>query len=545
MKKKSIFSQISTKPNPDSMKWAGKERSILASVLLWGLWAARLASLLQISKLVFRKTALAIKRATTDKKATRVNVPPMFCEIYYLLWFGVFVTAHLLDVKSPVLNAFIIYYLFESVVWVLYYTVFRRFYEENYSIYHELEYLTVLILIIPTQALGFATLYNDTFRNAISGLLGAGGDATPFPIKILGALFGAIVISMIISAFPSERVKKEYDKSRGFVIGGGDVVSKRLYPALKSAERKIGKIEVLDLDSYTEKQSYVRYFKTESELISHLCDRLDDDTVVWVETPTGTHVDYLRRLLKSDVRLIALEKPIACDKDDIAFVKQAITDGETRDKIFFLSYYTLEKALPLNMLFAYNEMYRKYLDIEDEYLLKNWRMAIGSLVGAKVVIHEGADAREWVGEDGGHLFETFIHNVLVASLIVGRPSGWDNVKLAKNKETEVEAIELSASVMGAPVILSQKKGVSDAEKTRYAHFEFSDGAVDVDLEAQCARVRLDKLGKTVRVKVKDEYRAKYSIMTDLVMRCYDGELCSREVDGLENQIEALEWLSTL
>ena len=42
MKKKSIFSQISTKPNPDSMKWAGKERSILASMLLWGLWAARL-----------------------------------------------------------------------------------------------------------------------------------------------------------------------------------------------------------------------------------------------------------------------------------------------------------------------------------------------------------------------------------------------------------------------------------------------------------------------------------------------------------------------
>ena len=38
---------------------------------------------------------------------------------------------------------------------------------------------------------------------------------------------------------------------------------------------------------------------------------------------------------------------------------------------------------------------------------------------------------------------------------------------------------------------------------------------------------------------------KYSVMADLVMRCYEGELSSDEVDGLENQIECLEWLSNL
>lgn len=527
------------------MKWAGKERSILATVLLWGLWACRVTSLLQISKLIFRKTALLVKRATTDKNATRVNVPPMFCELYYIVWFGVLCTMHLLEVEGIVLNIFIVYYLFESVVWVLYYTVFRRFYEENYSIYHELEYLTVLILIIPTQALGFATLYNDTFRSAISGLLGAGGDATPFPIKILGALFGAIVISMIISAFPSERVKKNYNKSKAFIIGGGDVVAKRLYPALKGADKPYGKVEVLDLDGYGEKQSYVRYFESERAIISHLSEAVDDDSVAWIETPTGAHLSYLRPLLSTSVRLIALEKPIAYTPVDIDYVKDVIRDEENREKIFFLSYYTLEKALPLNMLFSYNERYGKYLDVEDKYIARNWRSHIGTPVSAEVVIHEGKDTREWIKFDGGQLYETFLHNVLIASLVLGRPSGWDNAVMEKSTDGEVQSIELSASVMGAPVKLSQKKGVADAEKCRYGKFEFSDGLIVADFERQSATIRLDRLGKTVTVAVKDTYKIKYSVMADLVMRCYEGELLPSEVDGLENQIEVLEWLATL
>lgn len=545
MKRKSIFSQISTKPSPDSMKWAGKERSILASILLWGLWACRVASLLQIAKLIFRKTVLFFKRATTDKKATRVNVPPMFCEIYYLLWFGLFVTLHLLEIRGNVFNVLIVYYLFESVVWVLYYTVFRRFYEENYSIYHELEYLTVLILIIPTQALGLATLYGETFRNMISGLLGAGGDDTPFTVKVLGALFGAIVISMIISAFPSERVKKAYNKSRALVIGGGDVVANRLYPALRQAERPLARIEVLDLESHPEKQPYARYFPDEKALSAHLHECLDDNAMAWIETPTTTHVPYLRALLKSPVRLIVMEKPIARSREELELVQRVIADEEERERIFFLSYYLLEKALPLNMLCSYNAGYEKYLDVEDEYLAKNWRMVIGTLLRAEVVIHEGQDARRWIDADGGQLYETFLHNVLIASLLVGRPCRWEDVQLSQTKDAQVESIELSATSLGASIRLSQKKGVADGEKRRYARFVFSDGEVEADLEEQRATVRLDKLGRTLHVGVKDFYRGKYVVMTDLALRCYHGECSPRDVDGLTNQLEVLDWFSTL
>ena len=172
-------------------------------------------------------------------------------------------------------------------------------------------------------------------------------------------------------------------------------------------------------------------------------------------------------------------------------------------------------------------------------------MAIGSLKRAKVVIHEGKATREWVNTDGGHFYETFLHNVLIASLIVGRPTNWESVQLKQRKNVEVESIELSASIMGAPIMLSQKKGLSEAEKCRYAIFEFSQGLIEADLEAQNAKVRLNEIGKTISISIKDVYQRKYSVMTDLVMRCYEGELSPHEVDGLENQIESLEWLSAL
>ena len=197
------------------------------------------------------------------------------------------------------------------------------------------------------------------------------------------------------------------------------------------------------------------------------------------------------------------------------------------------------------MLCAYREGYVRYLDIEDEYLTKNWRIVIGTLTRAEVIIHEGEDRRGWVKTDGGHLFETFIHNVLIASLVAGRPSTWEDAVLTQTEEGGVESTHLTASVMGAPIVLSQKKGVPLAEKTRYARFEFTGGLIEVDLEDESARVSLHQIGKSFSISVKELDKRKYSIMSDLVMRCYRGELHARDIDGLENQIECLEWLSSL
>ena len=145
--KKTILSKISTRPSPNALKWAGQEVSILSNILLWTLWACRVMSLLQIAKLIYRKIVTVLHVGTTDKNATRPNVPPMFCEIYFIMWALVFGIGYFLGWQSKFLDALAYYYLFESFVWLLYYTVFRRFYEENYSIYHEMEYFSVVILL--------------------------------------------------------------------------------------------------------------------------------------------------------------------------------------------------------------------------------------------------------------------------------------------------------------------------------------------------------------------------------------------------------------
>ncbi len=136
--KKTILSKISTMPSKNAIKWAGQQYSILSNAVLWTLWFCRVISLLQISKLVYRKIVTVLKKVTKDKNSFRPNVPPMFCEIYFILWFALLIFAHIFEWHNKLISGLIIYYLFETIVWVLYYTVFRRFFEENYSIYHEL-----------------------------------------------------------------------------------------------------------------------------------------------------------------------------------------------------------------------------------------------------------------------------------------------------------------------------------------------------------------------------------------------------------------------
>lgn len=541
MKKKSIFERISTAPDPNALKWAGKEVSILSSILLWGLWICRVLSLLQISKLIYRAIATAIKTATTDKDAKRVNVPPMFCEIYFILWLGVMILGYTLFPESLAVRIAIYYYLFESIVWVLYYTIFRRFYEESYSIYHELEYLTVLILVIPTQALGFATLYGEEFGDMLAALLGAGGDATPLPVKIVGALFAAIVISMIISSFPTERVKKREIVKMHHIIGCGDVVANRLYPALIASGVKESEIKI-----YTTGEPLLgaTVYQDEASLTEALIKSVDSNSTVWIATPSYAHVGYLREIVGSSAGLTVVEKPIAVDRDELDFVEELVETDSLRGRIFFLSYYVIEKALPLYYLVDHNPIYNRYLTVEDKQLALGWQSLIGGVRGVEVTLDEGEDEREWVlsGEYGGQLTETFIHNVLIASLFVGVPEYWQGVEYRKSEEDGITSLSLDAMSGSATISLRMRKGLPVDKVRRTALITFEYGRIEADFDRESARVYIDNIGRQLLVSVKRAYSQKYAIITDLVRRTGEGEISPADADGLINQIATLRWL---
>ena len=543
-KKKSIFAQISTMPSRNALKWAGREVSILSSILLWTLWLCRLLSLLQISKLIFRKVAKWLKKSTTDEKSTRINVPPMFCELYFIAWFVFLLLGYWLGLSGPVVMGFTLYYLFESIVWVLYYTVFRRFFEENYSIYHELEYLTVLILVIPSQALGFANLYNLGFLDVLAGLLGAGSDSIPGGVQMLGALFMAIVISMIISAFPAEMVKKQEQKSKMFVIGCGDVVRERLYPALIKTG-VADSVSVCDLSSNPQKVGYCQYFDSQQDICDSIIKKARDNSVLWIETPSHTHVPYLESLLNSKASLIVVEKPICVSPDDIKRVQALLDDEDNRNRTFFLSYYVLEKALPLYYFEHTNTNFLKYLDISDKDVLQNRRVLLGTLDHVEVDIIEGADTRDWVQspDHGGQLLETFIHNMLIASIFCGLPQDWTNTVLSKSApEDPVTRIKLSASSGHTRIDLHMAKNAPAEEHRRCARLVYANGVVDADFDTKSIKVHFNHIDADITISVKKKYTEKYHIVTDLAKRVNDGACYTEDVDGLRNQLKVIEWL---
>lgn len=569
-KKKPYIFLVSTKPDISSYKWIGTELSLLSTILLWTLWFFRLLSLYQHLKAIkrifgskfadFRDANPASLRRfkafvhrfvgkrvghKITNESGRPDIPPMMGEIYFICWTVLFAVSHAFNWDNLALRILTVYYLFESSVWIFYYTVFRRFFELGYSIYHKLEYLTAILLIVPTQALCFARLYGFSFRFMLMGLLGSNSEVTPFPVAVLGCLFSAIVISMIISTFPMEAIKKNKICPNMFVVGCGDVVTERLYPALLNGKHA-KKLKVYDLQGAPDRNIPCIRLKDEAAIGEAIDRCVTDKDVVWVETPSFAHVSYVKRLLETDARLIVVEKPIAVNEKDLFDIEKLVKDPKVRKRLFFLSYYTLEKALPLHYLANFNNAYEKYLDIDDESFIKQWRIMLGALKSVKVNICEGKDERGWVNQNGGHLLETFLHNVLIASLVCGDLHKWTDIKYTEYKtNTGTDVIELTAEYEHANIELHQEKNASEQNCRRYAQFVFAQGRIDMDLDSKQATIFFEKMDKHSSLSVKQEYAGKYSVLTDMVARVADGECDAGKIDGYPRQIETIRGLMKL
>lgn len=552
--KKPYIFQVSTKPDISSYRWVGQEWSLLSTVLLWTLWFCRVLSLHQHLKAMRRilKKYRAEKQGKNGHRITnqsgRPDIPPMFGEIYFILWTAFFVFVHIFGWRGYLVRILTVYYLFESTVWIFYYTVFRRFFELGYSIYHKLEYLTQIVLVIPTQAMCYAHLYNQSFRTMIAGLLGAVSDNTPFAVTILGCLFSAIVISMIISTFPMEAIKKADTRPNMFVVGCGDVVQKRLYPALRGILPG-EKVKVYDLKSAENKIGYCSYLENPDEICREIDAAVTEKDVVWIETPPYAHILYLKALLESRAGLIALEKPISVYPSELEYIEKEILQvPQNRKRVFFLSYYTLEKALPLHYLVHLNENYKDYLDIDDESLVKNWKVLLGALKSATVHICEGEDSREWTQKKAycGHLLETFLHNVLIASLFCGQPKDWTNVCLKENQTAENEQeITLTARHHHADISLYLKKNTKGEKLQRYAELCFSKGKIYADLELKQAVIFFEELDQYTTLSVREAFDQRYSVLTDMVYRVATEDRNASGTDGVINQLAVIQWLLEL
>jgi len=554
---------VSAPPEKTSYIWARRTRSLLATLALWVVWLLRLFSVYQWVKAIYRWLGQTFKFGYVENDSGRPDVPPVLGEIYFVFFLILFSVTHHFNLSSPILTKVSYYYIFESCLWVTYYTVFRRSFELGYTIYHKLEYILTIAIIVPTQALCFSRVYSISFKDTFSSLLGASDNLTPPILLIFSFFLSAIIISIIISTFPSENIKKSIKKAKMIIIGCGDVVKSRLYPALKDSEYSTS-IYGYDINE-TKNFPICKCFKNSDEIKKDCSKFIKQGSVLWIETLPDSHLEYASYAIKNHTGMVVVEKPIAISTDDIEAFEKMAAKPLTRKKLFFLSYYVLEKALPLTFLANISKegaekrlkFYKKYLDISGEPLVMCWKQFLGDLKSVKVHITEGEDNRPWVkdNECGGQLFETFLHNILIAVEFCGpavkydKKTGqleeiWKNIEF-KNADYSkvVHEISLKAQSQNVAIDLLIKK--NDSNKNRTAVLEFENGKITANFDEKSAKIEFTHLKAECTIKVKDEFSSNYSTLVDMVGRVYSKEALPQEVDGFENQTDTLRWLNQL
>lgn len=345
MKKiKEKIETISKFPLKESYIWKGKP-SIVTSIVAWLLWFCRLFSLLQICKFVFR--VIKKKIYVLKDKTTKVDVPSYFTELYFIIELIVACILKMTNLNNTFITIISIYFFIESFIWVIYYTIARRFYEPGYTIYSPLEYFIMLIIVVPYMAFNISIFKsNEQCSSALKSLLGDGSNY--LWLFIIGTLMTSIIIGTVVSNFPVEFIKSNTYIS---IIGAGDNTKDRLLPNVIEDE-DINDYRIYDLDN---RVCMKKYFVGDMSTIDNKLLE-DKSEIFFVEVPPQYHLHYLELLLSFKTSLIALEKPACIDPYDLRRFYE-ITDSDYANNIFLISYYLLEKMLPLTYLFTRREYY--------------------------------------------------------------------------------------------------------------------------------------------------------------------------------------------
>lgn len=542
---------LAAKPKKSSYNWQGGI-SIVNSVLSWLICLLRRASVLQFCKFIYRETY----KDPTEPDIKHINIPPLLQESYIAVWGILLIVQVSRGLSSSFTCILNVYFLIESTTWILYYGVFRRFFEKKYKTYHELEHLPLILLMIPLQAVAYAACLmninantNITWCKVMPVLLGQAKEDMIIP-GIFGFLYSAIVISMVIRSFPDEKVKPANPST--MIIGAGNAVRHLLMPALTQRIKNIGQNKKIRIYSKENIENIPEQWNLTGEteiknIFSLIVETKEEDfkdVVVWIETPSDTHLYYLE-LLKKRAGFIAMEKPIVSNINDLILLKDFIS-SENRKKVFFLSYYILEKALPLTFLARPRDFYLKYFK-DTGILEKYYQMFLtaGHLKSIIIELVEDKDERHLPA--GGQLIETFIHHCLIASLFAGLPDTWDVRKFNNPDPTDTANSRINLFALGSQgekIELNLIKGFDEKHpaKKQHARLVFDNAVIEADFVARTAKITSTSTGESVKVRLADEYAGRYAVQCDMVYRSYADHIDPSDIDGLYHQIEVLEWM---
>jgi len=593
-----FLGQLSTKPHYESYTW-GSQRSLFAQLFYQFVYILRFLSPLQWYKTIWRK--LNESTSTSDGKE-RKDFHAIHTEYYLLVVMFLALSVYFFNgiVQSYVLNhhsqlygrlstlktVVLVWLVVESIMWVFYYMLLRILIEKRLSIFNEAEYFIVLPAVLFTQIVLFTGIFNVQLSDIASALFNLPYDTSALSsdarmvIGILGYIYTVLIIANIINLIPALPVRRRPNIT---IIGAGDVVENRILPALmyqdfyRASQLSVAS-DVISKDfkdflntngikyfealkpSSPERVTFSTRNKIRQDITNFVAKR---SSYAIIATPTEEHFPYMTALAKKQVAF-AIEKPIVGNRAELEAIKTYGQDIMANG--FLLSYYWLEKALPLNYFLTLNANYRDFLDIStgdasSEFISQNTlayiQQRLGSPTNISITFYERAETRVWalLKETGGFYYETFIHPITLLYHTLGKEFDsseftvdWYTTENAQQYFTD-QKDELGANFIHlrntkGKCNIDIKAGKFTGQKRRCMTIEYGSGRIDVDLDEMTCDIQWFAGGENsfIKIGIKPEYKKPYAVQ----MRLYDlfinesGKWIGQRFDDFPNQYKVLE-----
>jgi len=413
---------MSKKPHYESVVW-GKKRSIFASIIYTFVYFIRFLSPLQLIKQYYR-----YQDSTKTDMKERTDFHAYDTEKYLIFVFLIFLADSYFNflINYPIIK---IIFLIESIFWVLYYMLFRILIERHLTIFNEAEYFLSLPIVIATQLLIISSLLGIDNSFTVLSIMFNLSDVNidiysnyEIMLGFMGFVYTTVIIANLISLLPAIPVQRRPNIT---IIGAGDVVENRMLLGLKDiyASNQIAIVSPKISEDFRKKLSkeniLYKQIEETKDIINFIKSR---SSFAIIATPTQFHYEYIVALSQNKIPF-AVEKPITHIKQHLETLQK---DNFLMKNAFLLSYYWLEKALPLNFFLTLNPIYQELLSLKIDkeqinkidsnhvselHLLK---LKLGEIKDVHIDLIEGSESKErtkWTFDEknGGMVFETLIH----------------------------------------------------------------------------------------------------------------------------------------
>jgi predicted dehydrogenase len=573
---KRISDDVATRPTSSAFVWGGR-LSPIPLVAFYGIHYLRLASPLQWIKFVTRRRIAA--RPTTN---LRPDFPSAFTEWYFLCVLALSIIAYVQrahlaqagDVAGFVLLLVEWVLLVETNVWIVYYLLLRGFLETRYTIFHPAEYLLTFPVVIAIVGLLGALITGRDLNVLLVEAVGnpEKGDSIGVGVAVAALFYFGVAITVVLSSHPGIKTRTPQTL---VIVGAGDVTINRTLPGLLALGYSRDDIMVVTVDEASEgdratiAKRAARLLVTAPEQVMQTSLRGGAPTII--ASPTFAHFRQLVQLASADMRF-AVEKPIVSSRSERDILR---SEPGLMSNGFALSYYTLEKALPLTYIMNPLPVYRRFLASEPASLLDSAELTslkerLGPLVSVDVELLEGVtrsprgEKRLWTELPGTlrPFVETTVHPLLVIRHVTGaaKPE-WtrcligrytpraEEIRAAVGQEIAPTWIVAEGHINRARIRVNVGKYVPEEQTRRKAVFDYARGRIECDFDERSARILLGDVdhGK-VRIDVESaggRFKTNYAVLMSLFMEFSLNGWGAVRFDDFTRQLDALDWWDNL